>query len=60
MKPLAFIINLAIKTGIFPNDLKMARITPAYKSGAKDSFDNYRPISILPALSKIFERCVHK
>ena len=59
-EPLAFIMNLSLKTGMFSNDLKMARITPTYKSGAKDSFDNYHPISILPALSKIFKRCVHK
>ena len=59
-EPLTFIINLSLKTGMFPNDLKMACITPAYKSGAKDSFDNYRPISIVPAFSKIFERCVDK
>ena len=59
-KPITFIINLPLKTGMFPNELKMARITPVYKSGAKDSFDNYRPISILPALSKICEKCVHK
>ena len=59
-KPITFIINLSLKTGMFPNELKMARITPVYKSGAKDSFDNFRPISILPALSKIFEKCVHK
>ena len=57
---LTFIINLSLKTGMFPKDLKMVRITPAYKSGAKDNFDNYRPISILPALSKVFERCAHK
>ena len=59
-EPLMFIINLYVKTGMFPNDLTMVRIIPAYKSGAKDSFANYRPISILPALSKIFERGVHK
>ena len=59
-KPLTFIINLSLETGIFPNDLKLARIASACKSGAKDSFDNYRPISILPALSKIFEKCIHE
>jgi len=59
-KPLCYIINLSLQTGLFPSDLKAARVTPIFKSGQKDSFDNYRPISILPALSKIFEKCAHK
>jgi hypothetical protein len=59
-KPLCYVINLSLQTGLFPSELKVARVTPIFKSGRKDSFDNYRPISILPALSKIFEKCVHK
>ena len=43
-KPLAHVINLSLTTGIVPNDLKLARITPIYKSGDIHSFDNYRPI----------------
>ena len=58
-KPLTHVINLSLTTGIVPNDLKLARITPIYKSGDSHSFDNYRPISILPVVSKVFEKCVH-
>ena len=46
----------AIKTSNFSNCLKLADITPLYKKGRKDNKENYRPVSILLALSKIFER----
>ena len=59
-KPLAFVINLSLKEGTFPNDLKKARVNPIYKSGNRNSFDNYRPISVLPIVSKIFEKCVYR
>ena len=45
-----------IKTSNFSNCLKLADITPLHKKGRKDNKENYRPVSILPALSKIFER----
>ena len=41
----------------FPKTLKYADITPLYKKGKKDIKGNYRPVSILPNLSKIFEKC---
>jgi hypothetical protein len=50
-KPLAFIINLSLSQGIFPDQMKISRITPLYKSGDKSQFCNYRPISILPTFS---------
>ena len=56
--PLCKIINLSFETGTFPDALKMARITPIYKKGEEHIPDNYRPISSLPFISKIFERCV--
>ena len=49
------IINKCYETKIFPNILKIASIKPIYKSGDKNAISNYRPISILPVLSKIFE-----
>ena len=58
-KPLAHVINLSLKHGIFPAHLSKAKVTPIFKSGNKESFDNYRPISVLSAISKIFEKCVH-
>lgn len=56
---LAHVINLSLRSGVIPRDWKIARTLPLYKSGTKSSFDNYRPIAILPVLSKIAERVVH-
>ena len=53
-------LNLSLKNGTLPNELKKARVNPIYKSGSRKSFDNYRPISVLPILSKIFEKCVYR
>jgi len=48
--------NKSISTGIFPDTLKVARVVPVFKAGDKNSVNNYRPISVLSILSKIFER----
>ncbi len=45
-----------LTTGIFPDKLKIAKIIPPHKKDEETLFTNYRPISLLPALSKIFER----
>ena len=50
------IINNSTASEIFPDELKKARVLPVFKSGDSDIPENYRPISILPILSKIFER----
>lgn len=55
---LAYIVNLSISSGIFPDALKTARITPIHKGGAKDQVSNYRPISVLNIFSKLFESVV--
>ena len=57
-KPLTLIINQMITSGIFPDDLKIAKIIPLYKKGDINSITNYRPISLLPTLSNIFERVI--
>ena len=58
--PLTFIINLSLKTKVVPSEWKVAKVIPLYKSGSLAEIDNYRPISILPTLSKILERIVYK
>ena len=58
--PLAYLINLSLQTGTFPTDWKQAKIVPIHKSGSYSSFDNFRPMSILPVLSKIIENAVHR
>ena len=57
-KSVTLIINQTLSTGIFPDSLKVAKVIPLYKKGDKALFDNYRPISILPSISKIFERII--
>ena len=54
--PITFIINKCISEGVFPCTFKTASVIPLHKSGPKSDPNNYRPISILPTLSKIFER----
>ena len=58
IEPLKNLINLSLSEGIFPNELKIAKVIPIYKSGDPMLVQNYRPISILPLFSKIFERVV--
>ena len=48
--PVTLIINQYLTTGIFPDKLKVAKVIPIFKKGDKTKFDNYRPISILPAI----------
>ena len=55
---LSFIINLSFRTGIFPDKLKIARVTPIFKTGDPNDVNNFRPISVLSILSKIFERAM--
>ena len=63
MKPLSILIsrliNKSIDRGVFPDDLKVARVSPVFKSGDRTDPGNYRPISVLPAVSKLYERVVH-
>lgn len=53
-EPLTHIINLTLKTGIFSNEFKKAKVIPLFKSGNRKDINNYRPISVLPAFSQIF------
>ena len=53
------VFNLSIVKGIFPDDLKIARVTPVFKRGDKKDLENYRPISVLPCFSEILERIMY-
>ena len=54
---LARIFNQCIQKNIFPDDFKVGRVAPIFKSGDKEDFNNYRPISVLPTVARIFESC---
>lgn len=58
--PLAHIINLSIENSIWPDALKSAEIIPIYKSGDRTKITNYRPISLISNIAKIFEKIVYK
>jgi len=57
--PITTIINSSMNTGVFPDALKIAKVCPIFKNGDKSDFQNYRPISVLPCFSKIFEKVVN-
>ena len=58
VKQLTFLINVSITQGNFPNVLKVARVIPLYKEEDTQLIENYRPISVLPYFSKIFEKVI--
>ena len=57
---LCHIFNLTFSTGSIPDELKVSLVTPIYKSGDKEDFTNYRPISVLPCFAKILEKIIYK
>ena len=54
--PLYFFIYKSFETGVYPHQLKIAKIIPIHKNGDRSLPDNYRPISLLPNFSKIIEK----
>ena len=56
---LTLIVNQMLTTGIFPDSFKKSKITPIFKKGDSSLLINYRPISLLLTISKIFERIIH-
>ena len=58
-EPLTVVMNQSLLTGIFAEKLKIAKIKPLHKKSDKCCFNNYRPISILPTISKVLERVMY-
>ena len=58
--PMTKIINKSLATGIVPEEMKLAKIVPIYKSKDSTYFINYRPISLLPSMSKVLEKVIYK
>ena len=56
---LTHIINKSLEMGVVPNNMKIAKLIPVFKSGDRKLFSNYRPISILPVFSKVMEKIVN-
>ncbi len=55
---IATIINKCFDNGVFPDDMKLSKVKPLFKKGDPKLLNNYRPISLLPAVSKIFEKVI--
>ena len=56
---LCVIFNRSINTGIFPDEWKCTKVIPLHKKGDRRDLDNYRPISIIPVVAKVFERIIY-
>ena len=59
-KSLTAIVNKCLANGSFPSIWKQAKVSPPYEGGAKEELNCYRPISILPTLSRLLEKFIHK
>ena len=58
-KPITDLCNLSITSGKFPDSCKIAKLKPIYKKGSLTEASNYRPISLLPLISKVIEKVIH-
>ena len=57
--PLVHVLNLSLSNGVFPSELKIARVIPFFNAGEPLLYSNYRPVSVLPLFSKILERLMY-
>ena len=51
--------NFSIASNIFPDDLKVGKVSPVHKLGDRDDLNNYRPITVLPTIARVFERLLY-
>ena len=58
-KPITDLCNLSITSGKFPGSCKYVKLKPIYKKGSLTEASNYRPISLLPLISKVIEKVIH-
>ena len=58
-KPSAILTNQVLCTGMLPDQLKIAKVIPIHNKGDATVFNNYRPISLLPAISKVLEKIIY-
>ena len=58
-KPISQICNFSIKYSIFPSDCEITKLKSLFKKGSKTDPQNYRPISLVPLISKIIEKVIH-
>ena len=58
IKSIALIINQCMNTGVFPDNMKVAKVIPLHKKDDNNIIINYRPISLLPAMSKVLEKVI--
>ena len=59
-EPLSIITNLSMRSGIFPDLMKLAEVVPLHKSKSRENETNYRPISLLTTMSKVVEKVVYE
>ena len=59
-KQLTELFNLSLKSGEYPDDWKLAKVSPVFKAGERNDPNNYRPISILSTISRVFEKLVYE
>ena len=59
VKPISKMRNLSITYSVFPKNWQVAKMKPLYKRGSTAFPRNYRPISLLPLISKIIEKVIH-
>ena len=59
IEPLTHLINWSLRSGVFPSELKLAKVVPIFKAGDTSAINNYRPISVLSFFSKVFEKIVY-